>query len=318
MKQYSFNVNGQSAVGKLTWNANGTLQQLAITDPFNSQDNQTCTYTYDALARVSGDNCGSAWAQTFSYDAFGNISKSGSISWLPTYNSPVNNKYLTGWNGVSYDANGDLLNDTFNTYTWDAYGGLASVNGATVTNDAFGRMVENQSRGIELVYSPADGSVLAAMQGQALNTAFVPLPGGTTAGYGIAGDFNYFYPDWLGSVRLLSGETRIAFPIMAYAPFGEGYAGGTPNNGNFTAYGFPFTVFDSENDTGTLEDFMFRRYSPVQGRWISPDPAGLGAANPANPQSWNRYGGWPTFASTRLRLPHPSWFRRVGATYLAA
>jgi hypothetical protein len=27
----------------------------------------------------------------------------------------------------------------------------------------------------------------------------------------------------------------------------------------------------------------------VQGRWISPDPAGLGAVDPSNPQSWNRY-----------------------------
>jgi hypothetical protein len=25
------------------------------------------------------------------------------------------------------------------------------------------------------------------------------------------------------------------------------------------------------------------------GRWIQPDPAGLAAANPGNPQTWNRY-----------------------------
>ncbi|MDR3560862.1 MAG: hypothetical protein P4N59_05410, partial [Negativicutes bacterium] len=28
---------------------------------------------------------------------------------------------------------------------------------------------------------------------------------------------------------------------------------------------------------------------PVQGRWLSPDPAGLGVARPNNPQTWNRY-----------------------------
>ena len=32
--QYSFNVNGQSAVGNLAWNANGSLASLGITDPF--------------------------------------------------------------------------------------------------------------------------------------------------------------------------------------------------------------------------------------------------------------------------------------------
>ena len=36
-------------------------------------------------------------------------------------------------------------------------------------------------------------------------------------------------------------------------------------------------------------DFMFRRYNPVQGRWMSPDPAGLAAVDSTNPQTWNRY-----------------------------
>src|SRR5271154_399463 len=35
--------------------------------------------------------------------------------------------------------------------------------------------------------------------------------------------------------------------------------------------------------------FPFREHSPSQGRWISPDPLGSGAATLANPQSWNRY-----------------------------
>src|SRR6202022_1546446 len=38
MTQYKFNVNGQSEVGALTWNAIGTLGSLAITDPFNSSN----------------------------------------------------------------------------------------------------------------------------------------------------------------------------------------------------------------------------------------------------------------------------------------
>ena len=33
---------------------------------------------------------------------------------------------------------------------------------------------------------------------------------------------------------------------------------------------------------------MFREYSPVQGRWTSPDPAGKGAASLGSPQTWNR------------------------------
>jgi RHS repeat-associated protein len=48
-------------------------------------------------------------------------------------------------------------------------------------------------------------------------------------------------------------------------------------------------VEDNQNETGTLDDFMYRRYSTTQGRWISPDPAGLAAVDPTNPQTWNRY-----------------------------
>ena len=57
----------------------------------------------------------------------------------------------------------------------------------------------------------------------------------------------------------------------------------------FTGVSDSFTVEDNQNETGTLDDFMYRRYSPTQGRWISPDPAGLAAVNLGNPQSWNRY-----------------------------
>ena len=77
---------------------------------------------------------------------------------------------------------------------------------------------------------------------------------------------------------------------MAYAPFGEQYGYTGPwNYVTFTTGGYDFTVNDGHNQSGTLDDFMFRRYSPGQGRWISPDPAGLAAVDPTNPQTWNRY-----------------------------
>ena len=33
--QYQFNINGQSSTDALTWNANGSLQKLAITDVYS-------------------------------------------------------------------------------------------------------------------------------------------------------------------------------------------------------------------------------------------------------------------------------------------
>jgi hypothetical protein len=103
MTQYRFTVNGTTMTGNLTWNQNGTLQTLGITDGFNSGDTQTCTYAYDGLIRLCTVDCKngsnvSIWTQVFSPvtpsgDNFGNLSKQGSnggTSFLPTYNTATN------------------------------------------------------------------------------------------------------------------------------------------------------------------------------------------------------------------------------------
>src|SRR5581483_6778424 len=70
MTQFKFTVGStpKSLTGTLTWSANGTLDQLAITDQFNAANSQTCTYGYDDLTRLSSVNCGTPWSQTFTYD----------------------------------------------------------------------------------------------------------------------------------------------------------------------------------------------------------------------------------------------------------
>jgi RHS repeat-associated protein len=37
-----------------------------------------------------------------------------------------------------------------------------------------------------------------------------------------------------------------------------------------------FTDQDRDGETG-LDHFLYRQYSSVQGRWMMPDPAGIGA-----------------------------------------
>jgi RHS repeat-associated protein len=49
-----------------------------------------------------------------------------------------------------------------------------------------------------------------------------------------------------------------------------------------------FTGQDWDSES-SLTHFMFRQLSTTESRWISPDPAGMGAVNPGNPQTWNRY-----------------------------
>jgi hypothetical protein len=133
MTLYQFNVNGQSVTGVLTWNANGTLQKLNITDAFNAANTQNCAYSYDDLARIASGNCGSVWAQTFSYDAFGNITKAGSSQFQPGYNYQTNQMS----SGASYDANGDVLSDSLHSYAWDVETRPTTLDSVTVTIDAY-------------------------------------------------------------------------------------------------------------------------------------------------------------------------------------
>jgi RHS repeat-associated protein len=290
MTQYKYTVGAtpQSVVGALTWNSNGSLASLAITNPFNSADQQTCNYSSDDLARTAGANCGSAAAQTFSYDAFGNLNKSGSpYSFQPTYtaNPPTNRiASLPPSFTPTYDANGNVLSDSLDTYTWDVEGRPLSIDTVNLTFDALGRTVEfgNGSSYTQVVYGPT-GSKLALMNGQSLVKSFVPLPGGGTAVYASAGLAYYRHPDWLGSSRFASTPSRTMYSSTAYAPFGEYYSQTGTLDLSFLG--------QNQDVAGGSYDFPDREYS-IQGRWPSPDPAGLASASPSNPQSWNRYAFW--------------------------
>ncbi len=82
-------------------------------------------------------------------------------------------------------------------------------------------------------------------------------------------------------MRIGTNTNQTDYQDSAFVPFGEEYGwtnGGTDDyTGQLAATQLQFY------------DFPYREYSAIQGRWLSPDPAGLSAANPANPQSWNRY-----------------------------
>jgi RHS repeat-associated protein len=118
------------------------------------------------------------------------------------------------------------------------------------------------------------------MNRQVTVNVFMPLPGGEQATY-TSQTIRFRHYDWQGSARLESNMTEHEYGDIAYAPFGESYAIlNTP---------YPSFTGQQQDTISGLYDFLYREYSAAEGRWISPDPAGVGAANPANPQSWNRY-----------------------------
>jgi RHS repeat-associated protein len=280
MTQYQLAANGISLTGVLGWNANGTLQTQNTTDGFSSIDTQNCTYRYDDMARISSANCGSAASQTFGYDAFGNLSKSGSpFSFQPTYNIQTNRMTSIGSVTPSYDSNGNLLSDGSHTYAWDAEGKYVTLNGVSLTYDALGRAIE-LGYPSEIVYLPNGSQVL--FKGQVARQGVFKLPGGAQAIYDSAsgGLTSYHHSDHLGSIRLASTPARTFAWSQAFAPFGDPYAQSTVVGSVFTGQGQTFTL--------DLYEFPARDYGIV-GRWSSPDPSGFNAVAIADPQTLNRY-----------------------------
>ena len=231
--------------------------------------------------------------QSFAIDPFGNLSKSGSITFAATYllpNGTTNNQEQSVSTCVpTYDANGNMTKDcSFSSppkYTWDSDGNPIKVRSSTLTFDALDREVEfvNGPTITQVLYSPI--GKLALMNGQTPSVTRIPLPGGSTARMVGLGSATYIlHTDWLGSARLSTNySSRTMHYDTAYAPYGENYASTSTSTSDLDFTG------QFQDTMNGLYDFLYREHDPVQGRWILPDPAGIGAANPANPQSWNRY-----------------------------
>lgn len=86
----------------------------------------------------------------------------------------------------------------------------------------------------------------------------------------------------LRRTHIESSPSRGILGDNPYGPFGEVYSS---RSGSAE---LSYTGQD-EDTIWPQYDFLARQYTPNQGRWISPDPAGMTAASLGDPQTWNRY-----------------------------
>jgi RHS repeat-associated protein len=263
----------------LTWFPTGQLSEQVFADTIDSADAQTCTYSYDSLSRLTSDNCGSAWSQTFSYDPFGNIVKAGSSSFAATYNNK-NQIATLGSNVPTYDASGNLLTintGTLHTYTWDAENRVASIDGKILTYDALDRVAEEGST-LQILYGPT--GKLGIQNGQTNTRTYLGLPEGAQVLYD-GSSVVYVHPDLMGNGILGTNNTQGKVFDRLFAPFGEEYDNLGTTIANFTG--------NTQDLDSNLYDFTLREQSPVQGRWLNPDPSGMSAVSLGDPQTLNRY-----------------------------
>ena len=98
---------------------------------------------------------------------------------------------------------------------------------------------------------------------------------------GTSGATYFVHADHLGSSRVLTAMNQSVYDKPDYLPFGEQIAGDTATSHKFTGY-------PRDADTG-LDYASARYYGSRLGRFLTPDPLGMGAAELTNPQSLNQY-----------------------------
>jgi RHS repeat-associated protein len=271
------NESGGSLSGTLSWNPNGTLEQLAISDGFNSGGTQTCTFAYDDLVRLVSDLCGTgstSYRSTMSYDQYNNITKSSSNGTAPVW--PQSGSYSSTTNQLSsstYDANGSTLTDYFHTYTWDSFNRMNALDSNTMTYDALGNVVEVASGSSYTVfeYTPI-GSKIIWNESNVWTHGHLPLPGGTSLDWTPSATYIH-HKDWLGSSRITTAA-GVVYTDKAFGAYGEDTAQDFGGAGQFNFTG------DWQDIETAVYDTPNREYMPFQSRWPNVDPARSG---------WNAY-----------------------------
>ncbi len=296
-------VAGQPAISYTYDNANRltaiTKGSSTVSMAYDAADRRTSLtlpngvvteYVYNALSQLTGltykKDSTTIGNLTYEYDADGRQVKTGGSfarTNLPdvvssaTYNA-ANQQTAFGGQTLTYDANGNLLNDGTNTYTWDARNQLATVSGpglsASFQYDGLGRRTAKTVNGQTTNYLFDDENLVQELSGGTPVANFL-------TGFDIDEVFTRtdgtgtqsFIDDGLGSTLALLDSTGAVQTQYTYDPFGRTTASGIASGNNYQYTG-------RENDPTGLYFYRARYYSPKLHRFISIDPLGFLAGDP--------------------------------------
>jgi RHS repeat-associated protein len=250
---------------------------------------RTQSFGYDALNRLlsAGDN--GHWANTYVYDAWGNLTQKnpGSPAGENLVKASDTNNHLSG---IAYDAAGNEVNDGLGkNFTFDAENRITVGAGVTNTYDADGRRIA-RSTGTNYWYAPG-GAALAETDSSGVWTNYISF-GGQRLARNVNGDIKYYITDHLHSTGMFvdkAGTTAAIQDDNDFYPWG----GVVPGVGKTTSTNnikFTGQYRDAESQ---LDYFGARYYSNINGRFMSPDwaaaPTTVPYAKFGDPQSLNLY-----------------------------
>lgn len=264
-----------------------TLDELGSPTQILNADGTTDSYAYTPLSRLSAACYGKATCSPdgatsdfrYRYDGDGNITSviqpTGTTTFV--YDSAGRMTSRSGLKGAAtyqYDADGNTTSDGAASYTWNAAGQLKTITaGSTVTSYTYDG--DNHRVGTTVgrtnttsSYDPLNGALALEQEGTKTlrrynyGLGLLSMTSGTTT--------SSYLTDALGSVRGVTSPTGALSSSYSYNPYGDTRATTTGKNApqnplQFTgAYG-----------SGPLYQMGARDYSPANGRFLSPDPAGI-------------------------------------------
>ena len=206
------------------------------------------------------------------------------------------NNRISASSGFTFDAAGNIINDSSHTYIYDAENRIVQVDSgstAVYAYDAEGRRVAKTASSaggaFEYLYDLHGRAVTEMGAGtSSINRTEVYAGSRHVATQNVGLSTTYFmHSDWLGTKRVASGLSGTAMQTCTSLVYGDSMtcAGPFASPQNFTGQ-----MRDAETQ---LVEFPARYYSPTQGRWYSPDWASAQVAVPYadlhNPQSLNLY-----------------------------
>jgi RHS repeat-associated protein len=283
---------------------------LAIT---NCRDTtRTQSFAYDALNRiVSAQSSGSQWGETFTIDAWGNMTNESQITGKTNHEGlnaapATNQNRLTGF---GYDAAGNMTSNGSASYIYDAENRLIWTSGERYIYDGDGNRVEKCVAATATTACPTSGtngmlywrgtgsealdeSDLSGnpeeeyifFSGQRIARRDVTSTGATIA-------VHYYFSDHLGSHSVITNATGTTCEQdIDYYPYG-----GVENDycsGSGVSQRYKFTGKERDTESG-LDYFGARHYASNLARFMVPDwaakPTAVPYANFGNPQSLNLY-----------------------------
>jgi RHS repeat-associated protein len=288
VQQYTYNSPRQWLSAASVTGPGGTLYQASygydaaarVTSTSSTTESLlNLTYGYDDRGRLLSVAGGQA--QTFTYDAVGNLTSNSQVGSY-SYGDAAHKHAVTtaGAGTYSYDAVGNTLSGGGRTLTWDAESRLRTVTRGTLTAtfsyDPDGqRTAKTTTAGTTRYYGKlqekgVDGSRVKYVYAGALQVAQVRTSG-----------TSYVHQDHLGSVRLLTNAAGNVARRYGYAAYGQTVY----DSGGATVNAREFGGHEADADLGLV--YMNARYYDAElGRFVSADTL---VPDLTNPQALNRY-----------------------------